>query len=85
MKGVGCGRIDEVGGENSGDEDEWVDPGVSKGQIFPPAEEAAGFSTLEDAGDLGLRVALGEAVSIAGDGGARQHIRVTKAAKQLWA
>lgn len=58
VEGVGRGRLDEVGGEDGGDEDEGIHPCVSKREVFPPAEEAAGFSTLGDAGDFGLGVAL---------------------------
>lgn len=38
MEWIAGGRINEVGCEDNDDDNEWVDPGVTKGEIFPPSE-----------------------------------------------
>ena len=65
MEGIGGGRVDEVGGEDGGDENKWVHPCMSEGEVFPSAEEAAGFSTLRGAGNFGLRITLEEVIRMA--------------------
>lgn len=63
MEGIGGGRVDKVGGEDSDDENKWVHPCMFEGEVFPSAEEAAGFSTFGNAGNLGLGAALEAIVS----------------------
>lgn len=63
MEGIGGGRVNEVRGEDGGDENKWVHPCMSEGEVFPSAEEAAGFSTFGYAGNFGLGVALEARIS----------------------
>lgn len=55
MKGV-CGRwVDGIGGEDGEDEDERIDPGMAKGEVFPTPEVGMGFSSFRmRSGDIGL-------------------------------
>ena len=44
VNGILWRRIESIEGEDDGDDDERVRPGVSEGKVFPAAEVGAGFS-----------------------------------------
>lgn len=68
MERIVWGGMDKVAGKDDDDNNEGVDPGVTKGEVFPPAEETMRFSTFRmRTGDFGLRIALRRSQQVGGN------------------
>lgn len=54
MERVRRSRIDNIGGKEKDEEDERIDPSMSKGEISPPAKKATDFSAFRASGWFGF-------------------------------